>query len=259
MGFCTNCGRQLIQGQLHVCGAEAEREVPVERHIAASSSAASGNNEGAENGVSRVLTDTMKQVDGHVILKLLKNPQAGLLLNPGKDFIYGVLGIAASIVGFLLWGWMVGIRINDMFSPSLNFGGLSGLDGFQVKPSSMVGTVVGKVFLTGIGSMAAFLASIWLIGSWRGERKLSIKSFVTHAGSMHYASGAGFVLAGVVGLMNIKLSIFLLVINLLIMLLLSYVTAIELFGIAKVRQLSFIASAVLLYGLLVMVITTMFL
>jgi len=256
MAFCTNCGRQLIQGQLHVCGTEAEREVPVHPPAAASSSHAAGSHEGAGSGVGRVLTDTMKQVDGHVILRLLKNPQAGLLLNPGKDFMYGVLGIAASIVGFLLWGWMVGI--NGIFTPLADFGGFSE-SGFQIETSSVVATAVIKIFLMGAASMAAFLASIWLIGSWRGERKLSIKTFITYAGSMHYASGAGFILAGVIGLVNIKLSIFLLGINMLIMLVLTYVSAIGLFGITKERQLSFIAPAILLYGLLLMVITTLFL
>ncbi|MFD0714883.1 hypothetical protein [Paenibacillus sp. GCM10027626] len=259
MAFCTNCGQRLTEGELHVCGSGTESrngsgdgngaEHTVSEEESVHDRPAPG--ESRYSGVSRSVADSMKQVDGNLILGLLKNPQSGLNLNPQKDLIYGLLGIAASIIGFVIYAWIVGMQIDSMVG-----GFFGGLGSFGVKPQSLVGGIVGNMLLVAIVSMVAFLGSMWLVGSWRGSRKVSIQAFVTYFGSMHYLSGAGFVVAGLVALMSYKLSLLLIVINLLIMLLLSFVSAMELFGISREQQFSFIAPAVTIYTVVVLIIVS---
>jgi hypothetical protein len=41
-------------------------------------------------------------------ISVLKNPLESLSLNPSRDLVYGILGIVASVVGFLIWSFIIG-------------------------------------------------------------------------------------------------------------------------------------------------------
>ncbi|MCQ6561946.1 hypothetical protein [Paenibacillus mendelii] len=235
MAFCMQCGQQIPQGATHICGDGQQV-------------ANSGTQAEASRPLTNDLTKAMKQVDGNVVLKLLKDPQYGLNLNPDKDFIYGILGLVASILGFTIWAGLLGMRIDSLFSGLLGLGGFGG--------DSIGGAFTGRMLLTAILSIAALHGMLWLLGSWQGTNKLSFKAFITYAGSMHYLSGAGFVVAGLCALISlISFSFLLILINVSIMLVLSVIVSIDIFGVYREKRMVYTASAIALYMVILMIVT----
>lgn len=201
----------------------------------------------AQNAVLNQMTASIKQVDKNIILRLLKNPLESLALNPSKDLVYGVIGIAAAIVGFLIWAIFIGGKLESIFYGILGFGGLASFG----DKGSIATAFIGKMFLVAIISNIALLAAVWGVGQWKGGQRQSFKSLVTHIGAIHYIAGAGFVIAGILALMSIKLSLFVLLISLLSALMLSIHAAINLFKVEQNRQALYIILSISAY-LLVM-------
>jgi hypothetical protein len=183
---------------------------------------------------------TMKQVDGNLILKLLKNPLESLQLTE-KHLVYGILGLASSLVGFLIWGLLMGKKI-----ASLLFGWVSILGGPGRIPASVTFELFGKLLLLGLLSTAALVASVWLIGWWKSGAMPSLKLFVTRVGSAHYIGAAGFLLAGILSF-SMNLSFLLLLITLLSLLALTLFAGQEASGTTKEKSASFLILSVSAY------------
>ncbi|MFF3924164.1 hypothetical protein [Paenibacillus lactis] len=200
------------------------------------------------------VTKSMKQVDGYLILNLLKNPLNSIHLTE-KHFIYGILGLASSLVGFLLWTLLMGKRIASLFFAMFGFGG-GGL--FSELPSSVYGEVFGRMLLLGLLSTVALLAAVWLIGWWRSGKQPVVKLFVTRVGAAHYIGAVGFVLAGILSF-SFNISFLLLLITLLSLLALTLHAAMEASGIVKERTAGYLILSVSAYVLLMSILTKLIL
>lgn len=207
------------------------------------------NNEGTLHQVKKP-----SAIDKNVLFSLLKNPTGGLKLNPEKDWIYGLIGIGASIIGLFLWALVVLQKIKGQINSAgsvLNefFGG-----------SSMFGMTLRYVYakqmlVTSFFALAILLAVLWLIGNWKGERKLAIKEYITYLGSMQGAAGVGFLLGAILSLVSLGLSYIVVAIVALSVILLTYMTSQDLFEIkADNRLLSVLLSSTLFVLLLSVVI-----
>lgn len=236
MSFCTRCGQRMTEGEVHHCPA-----VPAG---AGSPGGSAGNDFAA----------TLKQVDGNTILALLKNPQSALNLNTGKDLIYGILGIVASLVGFMIGIWIMAKKLQDTILGFFGFGGFADFDG-----GSSTSSMFGQMFLLGIISLAALFGTIWLLGNWRGARTLSFKDIITYLGGMQYTFGAGFILAGLCTFVSLRFGFLLLFINLLTALVITLMASSDLFEVSKERRLSFVGLSVALYLVVVMLLSSLIL
>lgn len=196
------------------------------------------------------VTKTMKQVDGYFILNLLKNPLNGIHLTE-KHFIYGILGLASSLVGFLLWVLLMGKRLSALFFGMFGFGGGSM---FRELPSSVFGEVFGRMLLLGLLSTVALLAAVWLIGWWRSGTQPALKLFITRVGAAHYIGAVGFILAGILSL-SFNLSFLLLLITLLSLLALTLQAGMEASGVVKERSAGYLILSVSAYVLLMSILT----
>jgi hypothetical protein len=230
MSFCSLCGQQIQEEGSHVC-----QEI-----AAARSEGFSGR------PVMEDLSAAVKQVDSKILINLLKNPQNSLALNPSRDLVYGLLGIVASIVGFVIWAWIIQKQVQDLLDSI--FGGFSLFSGIEHSVSNLI---VGKLFLTGLISLAAIFVSLWLFGNRRGNRKLSFKEAIIHLGAMQYTSGACFIITGIIILINFKLGLLFLLINLLVTLLSTVTGSIDLFEVSKENRFPFIVLSTSLYLVLV--------
>lgn len=197
---------------------------------------------------------SVKGIDKNVIVRLLKNPLESLNLNGSKDLVYGALGIAAAIIGFLIWTLFVGNRLENIIMRAFGFGGISNIMDLLDRRSSISAAIFGKMILISILSSASLLGAIWSIGYWKGGQRLSIKALITHIGAMQYITGAGFILSGILALMSFKLSIFVLLLSLLSSLVLSITGATELFQVAKERRALYMILTISAYLLLFMVL-----
>ncbi|MFX3632912.1 MAG: hypothetical protein ACE3L7_02730 [Candidatus Pristimantibacillus sp.] len=207
---------------------------------------AAGSATGQSAAVLNQMTASIKQVDKNIILRLLKNPFESMALNPSKDLVYGVIGIAAAIIGFLIWALLIGGKLESIFYGMLGFGGLASFG----DKGSIATALFGKMFLVAIISNIALLAAIWGIGQWKGDQKQSLKALVTHIGAIHYIAGAGFIIAGILALMSLKLSLLVLLISLLSALMLSIHAAIDLFKVEQNRQALYMILSVSAYLLI---------
>ncbi|WP_442602173.1 hypothetical protein [Paenibacillus sp. KN14-4R] len=235
MAFCAKCGQKLAEGEVHVCN-----------EVAASASHTGPAASTQANPIMEDLTRAVKQIDGNVVLTLLKNPQQGLKLQPSKDLMYGLLGIAASLIGFLIWAFIMQNKIEEFFGKT--FGNLMMLMGGGRAPSFGSG-IAWKLFLMGLLSIIAFLGAIYIIGNWIGSKKLSVTEVVVRLGGMQLTTGAGFVVVGLFTLINVSIGMSLMLILLLSTLLWTVMGANQMYEISEDRRISFITLTIALYGI----------
>lgn len=211
----------------------------------AGTGASAGVKSGAAEAANKLLQNvsgSFKQIDMQILLKLLKNPLEGLNLNPAKDLSYGIIGIVSAIIGFLLFGLLTGSAIPLFFG--------YGVSDLLREGSGMSAALFGKILLLSLISTIAFLGSLWGISLWRATQRLTIRAFITSIGSMQLASGAGFLIAGVVSLISFKLGFFVMAAALLSTLGISLVGASVASQVTKEKLWSYIALSVCAYLLL---------
>ncbi|GGD92935.1 hypothetical protein [Paenibacillus nasutitermitis] len=214
--------------------------------VAERSTPAAEQGAGPQPGGNGDWSSAVKQVDKNVLIRLLRNPFDALQLSPGKDLIYGVIGLGTSVIGYLIWIWLVGAKINSFFGGF--FGGFS--------PLSFGSQMTGRLFLTGLVSVLALLASIWLVGMWRGNARHDIKSVVTRLGSMQVFSGAGFLAAGICSLVSLKLSFLIGGSTALIALAVTVFAGLELFNVTVNRRFEFMACSIAAYLIIYTVVSS---
>ncbi|EFM10842.1 hypothetical protein PaecuDRAFT_2089 [Paenibacillus curdlanolyticus YK9] len=253
MSFCTQCGMRVIEGEAHACQqAAAGAENQTWNGAGGAAGAPHRSNQG---GGFQSVAQLSKQIDTSVIVSLLKNPQQALKLQPAKDFIYGVLGVAASLLGFLIWAWIFGQKMESLLGDLFGglFGGFSDFDdlGDYSDGSSIGAAITGKLIVLGIISIIALFGSLWVVGNWKGERKHAFKDAITYLGAAQYTFGAGFVLAGVCSFINLRIAFIVLSVNLLTVLVTTVMHAVALWQVREDRRLTVVGLSVGLYLVLV--------
>ncbi|WP_438431327.1 hypothetical protein [Gorillibacterium sp. sgz500922] len=207
MAYCTQCGAKLEEGTVHDCPAKAAQPVWV------------GTDQGEK---ARRRPD----VNANLLLAILRDPLAAFSLQPARDSIYGILGLAASIIGFFLWGLVLKFKLVRSFGPA---------DGIF---SDIVGGTVRKLpiashlLLLGLFSLAALILLLWAVGQWKGSVQRSGKEVLTHLGAMQLQSGAGFALAALVAFLWVPGSFVIVAAFLLYTLLMTVLSALDWFGIS---------------------------
>lgn len=250
---------KLVEGQSHAC-----------QEVAAAGSNQPWNNEAgggynqppggqAQPVFKQPSLGAGNQVDVNVIVGLLKNPQKALELRPEKDLIYGVLGLVASLLGFMIWGWMIGRKIDSMLGGFLGFGG--GINDFEDlldDTPSVSGLIIGKIIMLGIVSIVALFGSLWAVGSWQGNRKSSFKDYLVRLGAMQYVFGAGFIISGVCSFINLRVALIVLVINLLTALITTVMGSLELADVRSDRKVTAVALTMAAYLVLLAILSAIF-
>lgn len=189
------------------------------------------------------------QFDFKKVLKLITNPLESMKLTE-KDFLYGIIGLASSYLGFLLWSLFVTKKINAFFNP---FYELASLFSERSSRGAAFFAMYSKLMLAGFWSIIALLGVVWLVSWWQGGSKPEIKAFITRLGGIQYIGCAGFLLACIFAA-SFGLSVIIIATTLLTLLVLTLYAASELYSVAREKlSLYFLASIggyVLLFSLL---------
>ncbi|NBD26804.1 hypothetical protein [Paenibacillus glycinis] len=242
MNYCMQCGQETIDGEVHACQETA----------AASAGFGSARNRG-NPGLPGAAAF---KVDVHRMLALVRNPQHAENLQPGKDWIYGAIGLVASILGFMIWVWMIGKKIDSLFGGW--FGGFGGLTDVWDTSGTIGSMLTGRLFVLAVISLASLLTTLWLVGSWQGGRKLSVRELATYVGGAQYTFAAGFVVAGMLAFVNMGLSFAALSIVLLSALAMNLLAGLEIARVSRERRFSFIGSSIAVYVIIVALLSKLF-
>lgn len=153
-------------------------------------------------------------VDGQKLLALLRNPSAAQKLQPQTEWIYGAIGAAAGVIGFVLWNWLFLEAVKAKLGLFQAFGSLfiTGVLGIASP---------GKFLLLGLFSIALLIGSLTLVGNWQGARKRDWQEAVAYLGGTQLAFGAGWLVSGLLAFVSLQLSTlvgaFLLLVNLVLL------------------------------------------
>ncbi|WP_372632085.1 hypothetical protein [Cohnella sp.] len=153
-------------------------------------------------------------VDGQKLLALLRNPSAAQKLKPQTEWIYGAIGAAAGVIGFVLWNWLFLEAVKAKLGLFQAFGSLfiTGVLGIASP---------GKFLLLGLFSIALLIGSLTLVGNWQGARKRDWREAVADLGGTQLAFGAGWLVSGLLAFVSLQLSTlvgaFLLLVNLVLL------------------------------------------
>ncbi|MEK0316297.1 hypothetical protein [Cohnella sp. 56] len=174
------------------------------------------------------------------MLALLRNPSAALALRGAQDLPLGLLGAAASVLGFYIWVLAAQNRIEH----ALSF--FSKL--FVV--SLFSGSLAFKLLLLALLSLIGLTAALSAVGNRLGARKRSWIEIVTCQGGSQLMFGAGYLVSAAVAFLSVKLSFALTGGLLILSLLLLAVQALELHEVERGRYFVYIALSVVLYVIL---------
>lgn len=163
--------------------------------------------------------------------------------NLEKKLMYGIFGIVMAVVGLLIWTWAFMAKIEEHLLMFLSFGRMFGLDFLRNLPDSLVGAAVTKAAILGFASVVSILSTLWIVGYWRGENKRSVRDFVSEIGNVHYYIGLGYLVATMTVLIDWKFSIVVVLINMLLGMILSFVLAANIFKVQAKRVFSFVSLA----------------
>lgn len=159
--------------------------------------------------------------DLQVILMVLRSPMRSLDLSVHRgELIYGFIGIGGAIIGFILWGLALLARMGSLFNGLVPWGVFFSTSGWT-----------SNLFLMSIVSTLLFLGSISLFGYFLGSHKAGLLQMVTTLGSVQLIAGAGFLVSAVVTLIVPSLGWLLLILTFVVNLIMTYMTALELFDV----------------------------
>ncbi|OWA34002.1 hypothetical protein B9G55_16835 [Saccharibacillus sp. O16] len=230
MKFCTNCGSPVQEGEIHVCSQETV-PAPVPTVVSSNPSASSS---------PRAALD---KVDKSQLLGLLKNPLSALQLRGEADLIYGLIGLAASLIGFLAWAWSLKRNlIHSLYSAM----GITQSWGSAYSEASEQFAVIKPMLITGLASLVFLMVGAILFGRWLGQNKASWKESLTPLGAVQLVSGAGFLVSALMLFVSLKFGLTLFIVVMLATLLLTAYTALQFFRIPQHRVVQFMALFVLL-------------
>ncbi|XID95671.1 hypothetical protein ACF3MZ_14620 [Paenibacillaceae bacterium WGS1546] len=224
-----------------------DAEERAQAESAAAAGAIPGDDGGAAPPTER--SSPLAEVDGRRLLELLQNPAAALKLQPRKEWIYGAIGAAAGVIGFVVWIGLFQAALRQAFNA---FGGLGNL--FL---GGVLGNVSGRGLLISILSLAILVGALTLIGNWRGARKRDWLEALSYYGGTQLLFGAVWVAAGLLAFLSLQLSTLIGAIALLINLLLLVGQAVDLHEVGPERKFLYIVYSVSAYALLLFLVLSL--
>ena len=96
-------------------------------------------------------------------------------------------------------------------------------------------------------SVLAINTSLWPIGHWKGEHKLAAQDYISKVGNAHYFFVIGFLLASITVLLDWKLSIVVMLLNLLLAKVLLFNMASTIFNIPAKKVFPFTSLSFISY------------
>lgn len=183
-----------------------------------------------------------------LLVKLLKNPLYAMQLDSRQHTNYGWMGIAASVIGFTIGGWLLVLKLNTAAHLMLAFFMGSGL----LLSGTSSGVMLAKILLLGVLSNVSLFIAIWLISLWKGGRRHTLKTIITKLGAMQFIGGAIFLVAGILTLLSAQLAFLLIFIGLIYTLLVTMIGALELYIVEEDNKAIFIISILAAYTLLLL-------
>ncbi|RAR45952.1 hypothetical protein [Paenibacillus sp. MDMC362] len=244
MAFCTHCGNKLTEGVAHQCVDDIAAN-PM-KYTAAATEPEQEHGASSSSGASDAKTASTIQVDGQVLLKLLKNPMSALNMRGDQTgLIYGMIGMASSVIGF----WLFGLGIKQMF--------YSGLGMVSALLSNF--GMGSRALLLGLFSTVILLGSFWFAGNMVTKQKLDWKEFIAKIGSFQLPFGAALIISGLISFMSLKLAFLILVFALMTGLAANSAAIIELYRIGSRQWMKFLGIAIGIYVLLFAIVQTVLL
>ncbi|MBD2845861.1 hypothetical protein IDH44_11720 [Paenibacillus sp. IB182496] len=235
MAYCTACGQQLQPGEAHACPAADEVAAAAQSHPASA-----GTRGQAAEG-ARHIAAQFRRIEPGVLVRLLRQPREALSLEGPAAPVYGFVGVAAALIGFIIWAMLLG---NELASLVFGFGSSSIFDAFSAYRADIYWRIIGRMLVIGLVSSAAMIGVLYAAGRWLGEAKLRFGTFFASIGAMQLVFGAGFVLAGLCSLINLRLSLFVMLVVLLAALVLLVSAASDLLRVPKAREAAFAVTVI---------------
>ncbi|MGC6590498.1 hypothetical protein ACPV3A_37005 [Paenibacillus sp. Dod16] len=244
MAFCTHCGNELTDGVAHQCVDDTAANP--KKYTAAATEPEQERGASSSSGASAAKAASTIQVDGQVLLKLLKNPMSALNMRGDQTgLIYGLIGMASSIIGF----WLFGLGIKQVF--------YSGLGMVSALLSNF--GMGSRALLLGLFSTIILLGSFWFTGNMITKQKLDLKEFIAKIGSFQLPFGAALIVSGLISFMSLKLAFLILVFALMTGLAANSAAIIELYRIGSNQWIKFLGVAIGIYVLLFAIVQTVLL
>ncbi|MCV4234879.1 hypothetical protein OHJ21_27260 [Virgibacillus sp. LDC1] len=216
------------------------------KYTAAAAEPEQGRPDSESAGAPHAKTSSAVQVDGQVLLNLLKNPMSALNMRGDQTgMLYGIIGMASSIIGF----WLFGLGIKQMFYSGL------GMMSALISDFSMGS----RALLLGLFSTVILLGSFWFTGNMVTKQKLDMKEFIAKMGSFQLPFGAALILSGLISFMSLKLAFLILVLALMTGLAANSAAVIELYRMGSSQWIKFLGVALGIYVLFLAVVQTVLL
>ncbi|MEW4371376.1 hypothetical protein [Paenibacillus kandeliae] len=245
MAFCTQCGTELRTDEVHTCLAK-QQSVAVPVASTASAATVSTPAPSAAPMLNNA-REQLSKVDKHKILNLLKNPMSALQLRGDSDLLYGIMGIAVSLIGFVLWAWAFKHQLIKAMIGQLSsmFGGADQYDQTYRSASDSM-SIVGHSLILSIVSTLVLLVAVFFIGNKLGTQRLHWKDALVKLGGLQLVTGAALLITTLLMLVTMKFSFVLLFTVLTASLMLTLYAGIEMFRLSRERAVWFIGSTVLI-------------
>ncbi|EHQ62897.1 hypothetical protein PDENDC454_07630 [Paenibacillus dendritiformis C454] len=205
MKVCNRCGEPLQDHEVHTCrvhdGRPADEDPassPDRRETAAAAEQPFPIRPAQEPvqppapGYGSPKTST-PNIDMARVVRLMKEPQAASYMTTGADYWYGVIGAAASAIGFALFGYL----FLNQFAKFL-FGSLPIGLGSTAPPFSYFL----QLMLLHLVALAALFGSLYFVNRWKGGRKLDAKTFFVQLAAMQMPYGPIYAIAGIITLLS---------------------------------------------------------
>ncbi|OAB39086.1 hypothetical protein PMSD_03910 [Paenibacillus macquariensis subsp. defensor] len=218
MTFCSKCGQSLAEGNVHECTFV-----------------------GSSTSTEETL---LKKVDFQVLLEILRHPMNCVQLNSSNGgFIYGLIGIGMSVLGFFLFA----LSLDRIISNS--FGGY-GIGSALLAQASLGG----RSLLIGLLSILALMASYWFVAQFVTKKKLDVKDFTAKIGSFHLIFGVVFMLSAIIAFISMQLAFIILVVAILLALVCTNTLVLQLYNANASQQMKISAGAIGIYTIALMII-----
>ncbi|MGG0815248.1 hypothetical protein ABE142_21665 [Paenibacillus alvei] len=200
MSVCTRCGKPINEHEFHQCSGEntAKQASPtadefVQQVTAAAESDPFTTPQANHKTSGNTVPDWAKTIDKKNILQLLKNPASARSLTV-SDWIYAVIAVLASALGFALFGYTLFGSIFASLMSSVSF-----LSSRSVTPPF---SIFLQLFVYQLIVLAVLFISIWLISRWKGSKPLDFKTTLIQLAAMQMPFGLGYLLAFLLALLS---------------------------------------------------------
>ncbi|WP_172254027.1 hypothetical protein [Saccharibacillus deserti] len=252
MSFCTKCGSPIQEGETHICQPPASSPPPpTSAPLYDSQQPQTGQQQPYAPGdagtkdYGTLVKGELSKFEKGTLLGLLKNPMSALHMHGESDLRYGLMGLAASLIGFMLWAWSFKRNlVHTMFE--LMGGGSPSEWRDAYSEAGEQFNIISPLFVVGLVSLAALIGGAILLGSWLGTHKVSGKESLTKLGSVQLAAGAGFIACALMMFVSMRLGLLLLAVVMLSALALTMFASAQLFRVSAERILPFVALFTLL-------------